>query len=217
MADLRHNFERTMIIQQVEQAEVFGRVGVSEDEARAYYDSHQGEFTTPASVTLREILLAAPTDARGVNAAQDDDLRAKAEAIRARVTGGEAFEKVAGEVSDSPSKANGGQIGPLDVSDLSSDLQRVLAPMKAGDITEPLRTTRGYQILKLESRTDAATMPFAEAREHIDNQVFTDKRKAEFQKYLDKLRTQAFIEWKNDDVKRAYDVGLKQYAEGTGD
>ncbi len=182
-----------------------------------YYDAHQGEFTTPASVTLREILLAAPDDARGVNVAQDDAARAKAEAIRARVTGGEAFEKLAAEVSESPSKANGGLIGPLDVSDLSSDLQRVLASMKVGDITEPLRTTRGYQILKLEARTDVVTMPFEQAREHIDNQVFTDKRKAEFQKYLEKLRAQAIIEWKNNDVKKAYDEGLQQYAAGNGD
>jgi peptidyl-prolyl cis-trans isomerase SurA len=214
MADLRRNFERTMIIQRVEQTEVFGRVGVSEDEARSYYDSHQSEFTTPASVTLREILLAAPaSDARGVNVAQDDALQARAEAIRARVTtGGEAFEKVAGEVSDSPSKTNGGLIGPLDVSDLSTDLQNLLAPMSVGDVTRPIRTTRGYQIIKLEARTDAVTMPFDEAREHIDNQVFTDKRKAEFQKYLEKLRTQASIEWKNEDVERAYEEGLKQYA-----
>ncbi len=214
LADLRKNFERTMIIQRVEQTEVFGRVGVTEDEARAYYDAHQSEFTTPASVTLREILVAATADARGINAAQDDELRAKAEALRARVTGGESFEQVASESSDSPSKANGGLIGPLNVADLSSDLQKLLASMKAGDITEPLRSTRGYQILKLEARTEAVTMPFDEAREHIDNQVFTDKRRAEFQKYLEKLRAQAFIEWKNDDIKKAYEEGLKTGLEG---
>jgi parvulin-like peptidyl-prolyl isomerase len=203
-----------MIIQRVEQTEVFGRVGVSEDEARAYYDSHQSEFTTPASVTLREILLASPADARGINAAADDALKAKAEAVRARITtGGESFETVASQVSDSPSKANGGLIGPIDVADLSPDLRNLLAGMKAGDVTEPIHTTRGYQILKLEARTDAVVMPFDQARQKIEDQVFTDKRKAEFQKYLEKLREQAFIEWKNDDVKRAYDEGLKQYAE----
>ena len=41
-----------------------------------------------------------------------------------------------------------------------------------------------------------------------DADVFTDKRQAEFQKYRQKLRTEAIIEWKNPDLKRAYEQGL---------
>ena len=51
-------------------------------------------------------------------------------------------------------------------------------------------------------------MPFEQAREQISERVFTDKRKDEFQKYLEKLRAQAIIEWKNDEVKKAYEEGL---------
>ena len=31
-------------------------------------------------------------------------------------------------------------------------------------------------------------------------------------KYLERLRSQAIIEWKNQDVKRAFEEGLKQQA-----
>jgi len=74
------------------------------------------------------------------------------------------------------------------------------------------RTARGYQLLKLESITPTQTMTLEQAREQISEHVFTDKRKAEFQKYLQKLRAQAIIEWKNDDVKKAYEEGLKKQA-----
>src|SRR5690242_17691806 len=47
MEDLRHNLERQMIISRVQQNEVFGRIGVSEEEARKYYDEHLSEFSTP--------------------------------------------------------------------------------------------------------------------------------------------------------------------------
>src|SRR5215510_3931914 len=40
MADLRRNLEKTMIIQRVQQNEVMGKIGVTEDEARSYYDTH---------------------------------------------------------------------------------------------------------------------------------------------------------------------------------
>ena len=74
---------------------------------------------------------------------------------------------------------------------------------------QPLRTTRGYQLLKLEAITTTTTLPLEQAREQISERVFTDKRKAEFQKYLQRLRSQAIIEWKNDDVKKAFDEGMK--------
>ena len=73
-----------------------------------------------------------------------------------------------------------------------------------------IRTGRGFQILKLETMTTARTLPFDQAREQISDRVFQEKRKVEYMKYLDKLRTQAIIEWKNPDVKRAFDEGLKQ-------
>src|SRR5438552_9364427 len=87
MADLRRNFEKQMIRSRVEQNEVVGKVGVSEEEARKYYDAHLAEFTTAPSVTLREVLIAVPVDAKGINVGKDDDAKVKAEQIRARALG----------------------------------------------------------------------------------------------------------------------------------
>jgi peptidyl-prolyl cis-trans isomerase SurA len=212
MADLRKNLERTVIAQRVQQAEVFGRVAITDDEARKYYDAHMTEFTTPSSVMLREILVNVPTDARGINAAADDAAKAKAEDIRKRAAGGEAFDKLAGELSDSASKANGGLIGPLNVNDLSADFRKIVEGLKPGDMTPPIRTQRGYQILRLESATPTKVLEFEKARDQISERVFTDKRRDEFQKYLVKLRAQAIIDWRNQDVKKAYEEGLAQQA-----
>jgi peptidyl-prolyl cis-trans isomerase SurA len=213
LADLRRNLERQMIQQRVQQNEVLGKIGVTDDEARKYYESHMNEFTTPPTVTLREILVTVNADAKGLNVAADETAKAKAEEIRKRVTsGGENFEKLAGELSDSPSKANGGLIGPLSVNDISPELRKLIEAMKQGDVSELVRTARGYQILKLETITPTQTMSLDQAHEQISERVFTDKRKAEFQKYLVKLRTQAIIEWKNEDVKKAFEEGLKQTA-----
>ena len=212
MADLRRNLERSMISQRVQQNEVMAKIGVTDEEAKKYYDSHLNEFTTPPTVTLREILVAVAGDPKVMNVAADEAAQAKALQIRKRATGGENFEKLASQVSDAPSKANAGLIGPLSVNDLSPELRKMIESMKAGDISEPVRTARGYQLLKLESITPTNTMPLDKAREQISERVFTDKRKAEYLKYLQKLRAQAIIEWKNDDVKKAFEEGMKQQA-----
>ena len=214
MADLRRNLEKTVIIQRVQQNEVITKVGVSEEEARRYYDSHRNEFTSVPSVTLREILVAT-TDGKGAMIAPEATAETRAQQIRARAAGGESFDKLAAEVSDAASKANSGLIGPISLSDISPDLKKLLDTMKPGDVSPVIRTGRGFQILKLETMTTARTLPFDQAREQISERVFQDKRKVEYMKYLDKLRAQAIIEWKNPDVKRAFDEGLKQISQQT--
>ena len=212
MADLRRNLERQMISQKVQQNEVLGKIGVSSDEARQYYDAHTNEFTTPPTVTLREILVAVAGDPKVLNVAADEAGKSTIEEIRKRAVSGENYEKLAADVSDSPSKANAGLIGPISLTDLSPDLRKVIEALKPGGISEPVRNQRGFQIFKLEAMVVAQTMPFDQAREQISERVFTDKRKAEFQKYLVRLRTQAIIEWKNQDVKKAFEEGLKLQA-----
>jgi parvulin-like peptidyl-prolyl isomerase len=212
MADLRRQIERNVIASRVQQAEVLGKISVTDDEARKYYEAHLDEFTTPATVTLREVLISVPSDGKTINVGLDEAAKEKAEQIRARAAAGEGTAKLAADLSDAPSKANAGLIGPISLSDLSPDLRKIIDPMKTGDITAVIRTQRGYQFFQLESRTASQTMAFDQAREQISDRVVTGKRKEEYDKYLTKLRTQAIIEWKNEDVKKAYDEGLAERA-----
>ena len=143
------------MISQVPAREVGSKLTITEEEARQYYAGHAQEFTEPANVTLRQILIEAPATTQkgqvGVNVAQDDDARAQATAIRQRILAGEDFAKVAGEVSMAASKSTGGLIGPINVTELSEPLQKLLQTMKPGQVTQPIRVAKGYQILKLET------------------------------------------------------------------
>jgi len=56
--------------------------------------------------------------------------------------------------------------------------------MKIGDMTQPLRTPRGYQILKLESSNPTQTLPFDQSRDRIADAILNSKRSREFVKYL---------------------------------
>ena len=210
LADLRRNLERSMIVTQVQRAEVNDKVSVNEEEARAYYAARPREFTTPAEFTLRELLIEVPANDRGVNVAQDDEAKAKAEDIRKRLQSGEPFARLATDFSASSSKTNGGLIGPIKHDELDPRLQKVLDAMQVGDVTEPLRTQRGYQLLKVETRTETRVKTFEQARAEISNKVAEQKRQVELLKYLDQLREQATITWRNDDLKKAYEQGLEK-------
>jgi parvulin-like peptidyl-prolyl isomerase len=213
LADLRRNLEKQMLVQQVQRAEILDKISITDEEAKAFYDAHRAEFTSPAEVTLREIMLDVPTTDRGVNVAEDDAVREQALDIRKRLLSGEPFPRLAGEYSSAASKANGGLIGPLKSEELAPALRDLLARMQVGDITEPIRTPRGYQILKLESRAEAKLRSFEEARGDIGNRIGEQKLRGEREKYLDRLRTQATIIFRNDELKKAYETALAKRKE----
>ena len=87
-------------------------------------------------------------------------------------------------------------------------LQTMLGKMKVGDVSDVIRTQRGYQILGLESRTETKVKSFDEARQDISDKIADEKRRGETQKYLEKLRGTATITWHNDELKKAYEQAL---------
>jgi peptidyl-prolyl cis-trans isomerase SurA len=208
MADLRRSLEKQMIISRVQGQEVMQKVGITEEEARAYHAAHTQEFTKPASVTLREIQLNVPSTNEGVSVAADQATRERLEEIRGRIKNGEAFDKLAAELSEAPSRANGGLIGPLTMAELAPALQQMIGAMKPGDISQPLRTPTGYQLLKLESLTPEEVLPPEQVRDQIAEKLFESKRTVELKKYLAKMRKEAIIEWKNDELRKAYEAGV---------
>ena len=208
--DLRRQLERQMLVSRVQQDEIMGKIAVSEEEVKQLYETSKEKFTTQPQLTLREILIAVPQNEKGINVAEDDAAKAKADDIRKRVDAGEPFAKLASELSESGSKANGGLIGPISRGDLSPELLKEIDPLKPGQMTRVLRTTRGYQIIKLETATAPIVKTMEEARPEIAQQIANQKSQGQMVTYLQQLRSQAIIDWKNEEVKKAYEVGLKQ-------
>jgi parvulin-like peptidyl-prolyl isomerase len=208
MESLRGTLERQMLATEAERTDVVDKIVVTEAEAQAYYAEHSEDFTTPATVTLREVFIEVPVTDRGISVAEDDAAREEAEAIRARLLAGEPFPRLAAELSDAPSNANGGLIGPLGVGELAQSVQDQLAGMAVGGVAEVIRTPTGYQILKLETRTRTQIRTYEEARSDIGEQVGASKMAGERLTNLDRLRSQATITWWNEELKRAYDDAL---------
>jgi peptidyl-prolyl cis-trans isomerase SurA len=81
----------------------------------------------------------------------------------------------------------------------------MLDKMKPGDITEPLRTKAGYQIFQLDSRSASEAEPFEKSRDQIRQRILESRQDVERAKFLDKLRIQAVIEWKDAAYEKMYD------------
>jgi len=170
---------------------------------------------TPATITLHEITVIVPGQAQNgrqvaVSAADLEEAKNKATAIRERILKGEEFGKVATEVSDSPTKATGGVLGEFKLDELDATMRDILDKLKVGEMTEPLRTPRGFQILKLDAKSTPQLQPFDKVRDAIAEKLYYQRLEVEQRKFLVKVRAQALIQWFDDGLKKAYEKRLQE-------
>ena len=64
---------------------------------------------------------------------------------------------------------------------------------------------RGVQILKLETIKPASIQPFESVRDLVADKVHDARQQIEVRRFLARMRGQALIEWKNDELKKMYE------------
>ena len=216
-ASLRDVLERQYLQNAVLQIEILNKITITDSEAQEYYEAHLEEFAEPAAVTLREILVRAPSAeaAAPLNAALAEEAREKADAAHTRILSGEDFATVAAEASDAPSKANGGLIGPVIRDELAVSVLQLIEGLRVGEVSDVASTPQGYQFFKLESATEATPRPYEQVRVTIVDRVFGDRRLVAYDALLEKLRSEAIIEWKDEGLRQAYEQRLAEMRSGT--
>jgi peptidyl-prolyl cis-trans isomerase SurA len=99
----------------------------------------------------------------GVDRSEDDvSVRASAEQFAQQIMQGVSFAIVAGQFSQSPSAADGGDIGWVTQGELAEELDTALSQLKPGQIAGPIRAEGGYHILLLRDRREPAGTNVAE-------------------------------------------------------
>ena len=71
-------------------------------------------------------------------------------------------------------------------------------------------------LFKLESRTEATPEPFDKVRDAITAKIYESRMDGENEKFLERLRTQALIEWKDDSYKQMYEKARAAKTTGAG-
>jgi len=191
--EVRRTMRTEMMKQAVFQQEVDRRIylGFSSEEVKKYYESHQDKFRKPESVKLSEIYLT-------TSGKDEAAVKARAAELVTQIRAGADFAALA--AANSEREKNGqrtapqdkGYVGEFDVPSLREDLLASLKDVKAGGVTEPIRTPEGYRILRVDARTPGGTAPtFNDNR--VREQMLGERQQKERESYLQTLRNEAFI------------------------
>jgi peptidyl-prolyl cis-trans isomerase SurA len=192
-ATFRGNVKREYDAFLVLQYQVRGRVKISDEDLKNYYQTHPGEFGGEDEVKVRHIFLPL---AEGAPAADEAKVRAEADRVRQRLATGEEFAGVARAVSKGPSAQEGGDLGWLRHGTIDRRLEEVAFSLKPGEVSQPVRAGPGIHLFKVEERRKAGAKTFEEAKEEIRQRLFEQQAGTYREQMLADLRRDAYIDTK---------------------
>lgn len=149
----RSDLRNELAINRLRERDVEPRVRITELEIDQFIREKQESGDGSAvELNIAQILIAVPEDATEAQVAQ---LSARAQRAYDRARAGEDFSALARELSDSPDKVNGGQMGLRTADRYPQLFVDTVIPVAAGGVAAPIRSGAGFHVLKVLEKKQA--------------------------------------------------------------
>lgn len=189
--EVKSQIERGLAIDEFITGHFVERVTISDNEVRAYYESHPESFKQPEQVRASHILISVDPQA---NSSKRSSARKKAEEIRQKLRKGEDFADLAKKFSQGPSRAKGGDLGYFRRGQMTKPFEDAAFALMPGEVSDVVQTKFGYHLIKVFEKKPEATIAFEEIREVLGRYLTQEKVQNEVSLYIQKLKENAKVE-----------------------
>jgi len=172
--------ERNILITEYFNREILGKIEVSEEEIRNYYDEHQEEFLTRAIINAQHIFTTS---------------RKKAEEWKRRLDNGENFAKIAKEESEDELTAmDGGNLGYFNpggyIKFIGNSLtwSNAVNAVAADEISDIIEFEKGFSIVRVKSRRPESILPLSDVRARIVDKYKSMHAKEVYEREVTRLK-----------------------------
>lgn len=145
-AGYRDAMRKELTLSLLRQRDVLQRISVTPREIDQYLERQKNAPSEASEYNVSHILIAVP---QAASPEQLEEAGKKAERVYEEAKGGEDFAKLALANSNSQTALDGGALGWRKGTELPTFLAEVIAKLKPGEVSEPLRTPTGYHLIKL--------------------------------------------------------------------
>jgi peptidyl-prolyl cis-trans isomerase SurA len=181
--------------------DVRSRIVITEEAILDYYDTSYTKHIPEGGYYLLQIGIS-------WGEAEGDDLdpavleerklsaRQRAERVHKLAVSGSDFKELARKFSDLPSKAEGGDIGVFEESEMASYMRGAVTSLNPGQVSEIIETPVGYQFFKLLSSKEGGIVtiaPYSEVKEEIREKLYDRELRKEFEEWIEDIRSEAYI------------------------
>jgi peptidyl-prolyl cis-trans isomerase SurA len=151
----REEAREDLLVEQLEQRDVIARISLTPRELEQCLVDSDENASAGFDYNISHILISVP----GTATQQDiQAARARIDEIHGRLEAGEDFARLAIAVSDAQTALDGGSLGWRKGSQLPTLFADRVIRMKPGEFSEPLQSTGGFQIVRLNDMRGAQAM-----------------------------------------------------------
>jgi len=193
--EFKNDIRTKFLTQQVIEHEVYGRMVVTSEEMRKYYEEHQMDFDRPAGIRISEITVLVDRRLPDQVAVQ----RKKVEDALAAVKRGDNFEEVAEKYSEVVTAERGGDMGFVSgdlKQNLNEDIAKALEGLDKGQVTNIVEFNDAFTFFKVTDKHTGGILSFDLAQREIQYTLLSKAAPDKVRAFLTELREQAFVEVK---------------------
>ena len=149
MRKFREDIRSEITISRLREREVENKLNISEGEIDNYLTTQANRGEEQDEFEISHILIRTPED---VSPEDLQKAKSKTEQALKQLAGGASFEQVSAGFSDAPNALEGGSMGWKAGAQLPALFLEVLKPLRAGEVSKPIRSPNGFHILKVNNR-----------------------------------------------------------------
>ncbi len=179
-----------ILTSKLENIEVGSRIVITKEDVTEYYNQHADEYLGEKTYHLKNILIKTPQTGSD---AEKEAVDNKIQLIQSKFNAGKSFGSLAKQYSESPFAGEGGELGKFRLNDLSPNLKAAVEPLSPGEVTPPLATSEGYQILYVDEIIQKPDTPLESVYDEIENKLYEEQYNAKKKAWTEKLRKDAHI------------------------
>lgn len=197
-AAYRKEIQEEIAIGRVQQQDIGARIMISPQEVDDFMKSAAWRSYNTKEYHLEDILVGLPDtpSSQQVVAAKQ-----RAEQIVEKIHHGTSFKAVAAAESSGSEPLQGGDLGWRKLPEIPTAFADKLTRMKANEILGPIQTANGFHIVYIAGIRTAGMQGNAEAqRKQVQELLFQRKFEEALQSWLNKLRSEAFINMHPDNA-----------------
>ena len=160
-------------------------IELGDADLRSYYGRTRTKYTRKESVSVNQIFLKLPPDAKKE---QVEASRKKLDGLRERIMKGEKFTELAKAHSEGPGAKRGGELGTFGRGQMLPELEKVANSLKKGEVSKPVKTSFGMHLLWVRDKALPGEKPFEEVRKEVEKDLRDLRAKQRAKSELRKIR-----------------------------
>ncbi|NQD68004.1 foldase [Bacillus haikouensis] len=156
------------------------RISISDDQIKEYFEANKDSFAQAEQVEASHILV------------EDEET---AEEVKDKLADGGDFAELAKEYSTDTSNAeSGGELGFFAKGEMVAEFDEKAFAMKAGEISEPVKTEFGYHIINVTDKKAAKEAVLEDHKEEVKDILFDQALQTEYGTWLEEQKEEYKIE-----------------------